>query len=543
MLTKKIYLSLSCLCFISTTLLSDSSNINVKEVFKQECQKCHGINHEGGKGANLTQDELIKKDTYELEQIILNGIANSAMPSYKDKFSKADISKMVDYLQNFKGQPMDILNLNIVRKNWKILNRRKYFKEQFPYSFDTKVNTDICFITEKDAQRVTFLNGTNGEILSKQPAGFNVHISISNKKFPRYAYTISRSGLVTMFDINTPGQQKIAQVKIGSNSRALAVSNDGKYLLAGNYEPAGAVLMNAMTLEPLKIYSTSNIDDIGDTTTSSRISSIYSTPYKPYFAMNLKDVGHIFIIDYSKKDFPIIADITNAGKNLEDGFLNGGKEKGRYLFLASSGSDTISMIDFKTKSIKKKIYTGLRAKPHTGYGASWYNKNLKTQLNATSNMNLNEVTIWDENLNIVKKVKVSSASYSISTSKSSPYLWVDNILGGKNNWNKIDLIDKETLEVVKTIKVGIDKGELIDYKTKKVLNSWKVETVTDSKNNILIPKIFNAEAINHGKWTMVSETNCNRIAIYDSKTAVFIKYIKGLKTPTFNYCVEQKITF
>lgn len=543
MLIKKIPLAVSCLFLISSTLLSDSSNIDAKKVFKQECQKCHGENHQGGKGANLTQDELVKKDTYELEQIISNGISKSVMPSYKDKFSKADISKIVDYLQNFKGKSMGLLTLNGVKKNWKVLNRRKYFQEQFPYSFDTKINTDICFITERDAQRITFINGTSGEILSKQPAGFDVHIAISNHIHPRYAYTISRSGLVTMFDINTPGQQKIAQVKVGLNSRSLAVSGDGNYLIAGNYEPAGAVLMDARNLEPLKVYSTSNIKDIDDTNISSRVSSIYSTPYKPYFAMNLKDAGHTYIIDYSKDNFPIVAKILNSGKNLEDGFLNKGKEKGRYLFLASSGSDMISVIDFKTKSIKRKIYTGLRAKPHTGYGASWYNKNLKTQLNATANMNLNEVTIWDENLNIVKKIKVSSASLSLSTSKNSPYIWVDNILGGKKNWNKIDLIDKETLEVVKTIKIGTDKGELIDYKTKKVLHSWKVETVTDSKNNILIPKIFNAEAINHGKWTMVSETNCDRIAIYDSKTAVFIKYIKGLKTPTFSYCVEQKITF
>jgi len=56
---------------------------------------------------------------------------------------------------------------------------------------------------------------------------------VTNKANPRYAYSISRSGKLTMFDIGAPGQPALASVQVGQESRGLAVSPDGKYVLQG----------------------------------------------------------------------------------------------------------------------------------------------------------------------------------------------------------------------------------------------------------------------------------------------------------------------
>jgi nitrite reductase (NO-forming)/hydroxylamine reductase len=535
-------MSAAALAVVSSGLFAGTSNMNVAKVFEQECQGCHGPNHEGGVGADLRPNKIAKKNSRMLAETILNGRAGTAMPQFMGKFSKADADKMVDYLQHFKGKKIQVLTLENVKQGWKKLNDRMKFLKKYPRPADVKKNTDICFVTERDASRVDFIDGTTGKVLSKHPAGFAVHVTVTNKRQPRYAYSISRSGLVTMFDLNTPGQQKIAQVQVGSESRGLAVSPDGKYLMAGNYVPGGAVLMDAMTLEPLKVYPTSSVIDPDGNIGSSRVAGIFDTPYGPYIAFALKDAGHVYIVDYSKPNFPIVGDIPNIGKILHDGLLNEGDEFGRYLFIASQGSDLMGVVDFKTKSLVAKVYTGPGSKPHPGQGSSWYNEKYG-QLFATNSMNVGNVVIWDKNWNVVKNVRTAGGGLFVGTSEHTPFIWSDNVLGGPANWNKVHLINKQTLEVDRVIEVGTKKGTVTDPVTHKVLYSWRVPTIKDKKTGKAVtPRILHAEPANHGHWTMISEWNCGRIGIYEAKTGKFVKYIKGLTTPTFTYSIEHRQT-
>lgn len=538
----KLAMSVAAIAVVASGLVADTSAMDVEKVFEKECQGCHGPNHEGGVGSDLRPAVTAKKNAYELAAVILNGKAGTAMPGFKEKFSKADADKMVDYIQHFKGRKIDQLTLEAVKGGWKKLNDRMEFFKKYPNPADVKRNTDICFVTERDAERVAFVDGTNGKILSKHPAGFAVHVTVTNKRQPRYAYSISRSGLVTMFDLNTPGQQKIAEVQVGTESRGLAVSPDGKYLMAGNYTPGGAILMDAMTLEPLKVYPTSSVIKPNGDIDSSRVAGIFDTPYGPYIAFALKDGGHVYIIDYSKPGFPIVGDIPNIGDILHDGFLNEGKEIGRYLFIASQGSDVVGVVDFKTKSLVTKIYTGPASKPHPGQGSSWFNETLKQQLGATVNMNLGQVTIWDDHFDVIRQIPTGGGGLFVGTSEHTPFIWADNVLGSSDVWNQVHLINKQTLELDRIITVGTTEGTVTDPVTHKVLYKWAVPTVKDDKGNAVVPRILHAEPANHGHWTMISEWNAGRIGIYEAKTGNFVKYITGLTTPTFTYSIEHRQT-
>jgi len=535
----KLVISAAALAVVGSSLFAGTSNMNVSKVFERECQGCHGPNHEGGVGADLRPKALKKMNSYTLASIILNGVPGSAMPAWKDTFTKADADKMVNYLQYFKGAKIQVLSLANVKKGWKKLNDRDKFFNKYPYPTDVKSVEDICFVTERDASRVDFIDGTTGKILSKHPAGFAVHVTVTNKRIPRYAYSISRSGLVTMFDLNTPGQQKIAQVQVGTDSRGLAVSPDGKYLMAGNYVPGGAILMDALTLEPLKVYATSSVINMDGDIGSSRVAGVYDTPYGPYLAFALKDAGHVYIVDYSKPNYPIVGDIPNIGKILHDGFENEGKEIGRYLMQASQGSDVMGVVDFKTKSLVAKVYTGPKTKPHPGQGSSWYNDRYG-QLYATNSMNVGECVIWDSNWDVVARVRTAGGGLFVGTSEHTPYIWSDNVIGGPRNWNKMYLINKQTLETDRIITVGKKRGTVTNPVTGKVYYSWKVPTVKDKKGRAVTPRILHAEPANHGHWTMISEWNAGRIGIYDSLTGKFVKYITGLVTPTFTYSIEHR---
>jgi nitrite reductase (NO-forming)/hydroxylamine reductase len=525
----------------ATLMATGACAFDAPTVFEKDCQGCHGPAHQGGVGADLRPNALRKKNSQMLASTILDGRAGTAMVPFKKgesighAFSQADADSMVKYLKNFTGKQKMVLTLDNVKKKWvKINDRMKLFKK-YPKAVDVNKVTDICFVTQRDASKVSFIDGTKGTIISTHPAGYAVHVTVTNKRQPRYAYSISRDGLVTMFDLASKGQQKIAECRIGNSSRGLAVSPDGKYLLAGNYEPGGAVMFDAMTLEPLKVYPTSSVIDMDGNIGSSRVAGIYDTPYGPYFAFALKDAGHVYIVDYSKPNFPIVGDIPNIGKILHDGFENEGKEIGRYLMQASQGSDVMGVIDFKTKSLVAKVYTGPGTKPHPGQGSSWYNEEYG-ELFATQSMNVGDVVIWDSNWDVVKNVPTAGGGLFVGTSENTPWIWSDCVLGGSKNWNKMYLINKQTLTTDRIIAVGQDKGELIDAKSHKVISSWKVP------HNKVLPRILHAEPANHEQWTMISEWNAGRIGIYEAKTGKFVKYITGLTTPTFTYSIEHRQT-
>jgi nitrite reductase (NO-forming)/hydroxylamine reductase len=503
----------------------------------------------------------------------MNGVENTAMPAWNSSFSADDSAGMIDWLMDWKNTVELTLDLDEVKGTWTKLEDRNALAKKYPVGKDGTLNykgaevknvKDITFATERDASLVDFIDSTTGEVLSRHKAGFAVHVTVTNKSEPRYAYSISRSGKLSMFDIGAPGQPTLATVQVGQESRGLAVSPDGKYVIAGNYNPGGAVLCDAHTLEPLKAYDTSRVIDPDGEIGPSRVASLADTPYGPYFAMALKDGGHTYIIDYSKPNFPIVGDIPNIGKILHDAFLNEdeGEDFGRYFMIASQGSDVVGIVDFKDKNLAAKVHTGPKSKPHPGQGSSWYSDGQGKQLHATVSMNIGKVVIWDSNWKVVKEVKTNGGGLFIGTAHHTPWLWADNVLGKPAVYNEVHLINKNTLETDRIIKVGKKEGQLIDAKTKKVLQTWDatqhepvaVNEVVFGKEKIMPmpdhlgavvkdpvqPRLLHAEPANHGKWTMISEWTTGRIGIYESDTGKFVKYIENLTTPTFTYSVEHR---
>ncbi|RUM70971.1 MAG: nitrite reductase [Sulfurovum sp.] len=559
----------------ATFLMAGTSKMDFAKVYEKECQGCHGPIHQGGVGSDLRPAVLKKKSREFLAETVMNGRKNTAMPAWKETFSKDDASGMIDWLMDWKNTVELTLDLDEVKKTWARLADYETLAKKYPVAEDGKIKyegaqiknvKDITFATERDASLVDFIDSTTGGVLSRHKAGFAVHVTVTNKSNPRYAYSISRSGRLTMFDIGTPGQPALATVQVGQESRGLAVSPDGKYVIAGNYNPGGAVLCDAMTLEPLKAYDTSRVINPDGQIGPSRVASLADTPFGPYFAMALKDAGHVYIIDYSKPDFPIVGDVPDIGKILHDAFLNEdeGKDFGRYFMIASQGSDVIGIVDFKEKNLAALVHTGPHSKPHPGQGSSWYSKGESKQLHATVSMNFGDIVVWDSEWKVIKHIKTAGGGLFIGTAQHTPYLWADCVLGEPKKYNEVYLINKDTLEVDRIIKVGKKKGKLIDAKTKKVLQEWdatqykpvpvievasKISTeklmpmpthLGKAVKNPVQPRLLHAEPANHGEWTMISEWTTGRIGIYNAKTGEFIKYINNLTTPTFTYSVEHR---
>ncbi len=59
-------------------------------------------------------------------------------------------------------------------------------------------------------------------------------------------YFASRDGWVTLYDLYN--LKVVAEVRAGLNTRNLAVSDDGRWVLVGNYLPGNLVLLDARDL-------------------------------------------------------------------------------------------------------------------------------------------------------------------------------------------------------------------------------------------------------------------------------------------------------
>ncbi len=561
-LIKTISIAISSVAIVGF-MQANASGMDYAKVYKQQCQGCHGAMHQGGVGANLKPKALKRANAQMLAETILYGRAGTAMPAWKSIFTKNDAAGMVSWLIDWKNTVKLKLSLKDVKKTWKKLANRVELYKKYPKPVDVKSVKDITIAVERDASLIDFIDGTTGKILSRHKAGYAIHIAETNKRIPRYAYCISRSGILTMFDLNAPGQPALASVHVGESSRGIAASPDGRYVMVGNYNPGGAILLDAMTLEPLKVYPTSSVINTQGDIGPSRVAYIAQTPYRPYFTFALKDGGHVYVVDYSKPGFPIIADIPNIGKILHDAFENEGVDEGRFVYVASQGSNLMGVIDLKTLKLAAKIYTGPGTKPHPGPGASWYN-NKYGQLEATNSMNTGDVVIWNKDNEVVKNVITAGGGLFVNTGENTPYIWSDCVLGGPHNYNKLYLINKQTLKVDRIIEVGKKKGHLVDAHTGKILQTWDAtqyktvkhkEIKSKISNEYIVPytakhgvrvakpvqpRLLHAEPANFGKWMTISEWTTGRIGIYNAKTGKFIKYIYNLTTPTFTYSISHR---
>ena len=64
-------------------------------------------------------------------------------------------------------------------------------------------------------------------------------------------YFASRDGWVTLYDLYN--LKVVAEVRAGLNTRNLAVSDDGRWVLVGNYLPGNLVLLDARDLSLVQV--------------------------------------------------------------------------------------------------------------------------------------------------------------------------------------------------------------------------------------------------------------------------------------------------
>ncbi len=342
--------------------------------------------------------------------------------------------------------------------------------------------TDDAFISFRYARN----------LLGHIAASYRAHGYAFDPASERWAYNVGRDGWVFKIDLYT--LQATRQVRVGHDSRGLAISDDGKYIIAGNYIPNSAVILDAATLAPLKVITTEGVDPDGEFV-QSRVaitSDVSPELAGPYFIIGLKEAGQVWRIDYSQDDFPIDK-VEDAGRILHDGFLSPDNKR---FYLASQTDNWMTVIDVENWRIVEKISTG--AAPHPGSGAAWEADG--TTYGATVHAGEGKVTIWDLRSNeIIGTVPTAGPGLFIRSSEHSPYVWADALFGSPPNTTTVFMKGKP-FEVVDVIEEGV--------------------------------MTLHPEFTVDGEYVYIGDWKGNAVRVYDAATLDKVAEITDVTTPT-----------
>jgi len=436
----------------SLLLLAGSAHAksDMHKLYEDNCASCHGSDHGGYLAPAINSETLKGRSPTALRTLIMTGSFETLMPPFYGRLKDADIRDMVKHLQSTPKQSNPPWTIKDMKKSLKIYVKDESTLPSKPtYQIDSM--DDLIGVAARgkygrgNGAKAIFINSKTHKIVGEIDTGTAAHIIDFDPANSRWAYV--KTDTAEIFKVDLFSMKAVRSIKTGFNGPALGVSRDGKYIMAGSFVPHNAVILNS-DLEPLKLLELEGVDPDGKMV-SSDSGMIIGTPFADIFAIALENAGQVWVVDL-KDGFPITK-IKNVGRHLHDAFLT---HKGQKLMVASYDDSIVTAIDLKTRKIIKKLKAG--CVPHVGGGAAVKvnGRTLGFGTNFGTCDNNTVVSVWDlDKMEVVKQIPVSGGTESPAAHANAPYVAVD-IITKDRRARTIQLIDKKSLKVVKTLDVG-----------------------------------------------------------------------------------------
>jgi mono/diheme cytochrome c family protein/DNA-binding beta-propeller fold protein YncE len=423
-------------------------------LYADHCAVCHGADRGGYIGPALNSDQT-KLTQAQVSAKIQTGGARTLMPQHPAWPRKLSARKRDLLAALITKRPKRTMtwDLEDIRKSLTVFVADESTLPAKPVYAIEDID-DLMAVMGRghyaagNGAKVVFFDGRTHRKVGEVPTGFAPHLMDFHPKQARWAYVRDDMGYIHKIDLYS--LKTVRRVRAGLNGTSLALSRDGRYLAAGSYVPNTAVILDAATLEPLKLMELRGVDPDGKLVEADS-GMITGTPFADYFVIALEQAGQVWIVDLNQPDMPVTA-IAGVGRHLHDAFLS---PDGRHVVVSSYDDNVNTVIDLAGKRIARKIPAGCQ--PHLGSGAvvRAHGRLLGIGTNiGTRPCEPREVTVFDMNsFEVVKRIPVAGPTESPAAHPRAPYIVVD-IVGTGPNANQIQFIDKERLEVVKTLTVA-----------------------------------------------------------------------------------------
>lgn len=505
--------ALTILALASCPLTCPAASDDTDALYQQHCGECHGPDRLGRIGPALLPENLKRLKKKAAAPVIRDGRLATQMPPFADKLNDEQIGRLVDlvYTPLPEIPPWGMKEIAASR----VLNELAGPLQDSPV-FEADVD-NLFIVVELGDHHATLLDGDSFEPIHRFPTRFALHGGPKYAQGGRYVYFASRDGWISKYDVYN--LTYVAEVRAGINTRNLAVSHDGRFVMVANYLPHTLVVLDARDLSPVKV-----IPVVDSTGKSSRVSAVYTADPRSSFIVALKDLSEVWEISYR------IPPPRGFGRWIHDYRTDSGEETNPesfpirririegilddffidqdYVQIAGSSRDGKGqVVDLDLgRAVTKLEFPGL---PHLSSGITWPRGD--TVVLATPNIKEPKVTILDtKTWKVIKEIPTLGPGFFMRSHEDSPYAWVDVFFG--EDKDAMHVIDKQTLEVVKTLRPAPGK------------TSAHVEFTKD------------------GRYALVSIWDPDgAVVVYDAASLEEVKRLP-MKKPSGKYNVHNKLT-
>tara|TARA_R110002050_G_scaffold203490_2_gene338733 strand:+ start:44057 stop:45625 length:1569 start_codon:yes stop_codon:yes gene_type:complete len=454
---RSVNLLFGIILFSASSAMAGEVEIDARTlaVYQQQCAACHGEDRLGGIGPALLPENLKRLKKKNAIATIADGRMATQMPGFAAQLASEDIAALADFI--YRPLP------NIPTWGFAEIDASRVVHNALATLGETPVHNadpmNLFTVVETGDHHVTILDGDRFEPLWRFKSRFALHGGAKYSPDGRFVYLASRDGWVSKYDLKT--FKPVAEVRVGINTRNIAVSGDGRYVMAGNTLPHTLVILDAAELTPIKV-----IDVRGAKGTSSRVSAVYTAKPRESFIIALKDIPEVWEISYADNPRPVpMGLIHNYQPGMQEGAFDRSRFPVRHIVLDDFIDDFLFDQDYRNLmgaarnakngqvvnlNVGRKIADlDLEGLPHLGSGITFEYRG--RQVFATPHLKDGMVSVIDmETWQTVKRIKTLGPGFFMRSHENTPYAWVDVFFGP--NRDAIHIIDKRTLEIVRTLR-------------------------------------------------------------------------------------------
>ncbi|MDR2154059.1 MAG: nitrite reductase [Burkholderiaceae bacterium] len=495
-----------------------SPAIDAPALFQQHCAICHGVQRLGIMGPALLPESLARIKPAEVLKVIQEGRPATQMLGFSATLSAEEIDALAKWIYTpVKPAPtwndFDIAASRVETEGWRDWPARPQWRAD---------PMNLFVVVEGGDHHVSLVDGDRFEVIHRFPSRFALHGGPKFTADGRYVFFGSRDGWITKYDLWN--LQVVAEVRAGINMRNIAVSNDGKWVMAANYLPHNVALFDG-DLKLVRNYPARSLDG----RQSSRVSAVYDAAPRQSFVVALKDIAEIWEISYNPKAEPIYDGFVHDYKMKEgmakDGFLGIRRtaldeplddfffspDYALALGATRPRSDGAPGGQVVNLNVRRKIADlPIAGMPHLGSGITfdWQG----TRVLASPNLKDGVIAVIDmKTWKLVKNIPTPGPGFFMRSHEATPYAWTDSMMSPKAK-NTLTIIDKRTLEPTASVQVTPDQT------------------------------LAHIEFTKDGKYALASLwEDDGALIVYDAATFKEIKRLP-MKKPVGKYNVFNKIT-
>ncbi len=267
----------------------------------------------------------------------------------------------------------------------------------------------------------------------------------------RFAFLATRDGWVRKFDLSA--LRSVAEIRVGSELNDVALSADGRVLMAGNAAPHTLVALDAADLALIRRIPVHNKDGLG-----SRVANVVDATPRQSFIATFSDLPEAWEMSYEANPQPVYEGLVHDFKLREGHIVEGPFAPRRsrldlpiadfffepsfeHMLGVPPGGATAYVVHLDVRRAIQR--TPLPGRPHAGGAAAW--EHAGRPVLAVPNCAASVVSVLDRaTWQVLRHIPVEAPGCILASHATSPYAWLGGFDGALRGC--FAFIDKATLE-------------------------------------------------------------------------------------------------